>query len=706
LRTELRTTFQPWLCFIWFTLANAVLSYIPLSFTLKSWVFLLGLALPLFLLFSTQPPLSPSAYKNPPFLLEDSLGTRLTQPWAWFTFVILAAVLRFWDIGSLNRWPGGDSSLMALSVIQWMDHLQWKPFVTLSQAPSTIVYLFYFSAKLTGSFLYGIQLPSSLISFLTLFFAYATARLYFPRSLSWILGTLVAFDEWDLLLSRSDEAGVLLPFWEWGVLYLLGRLTLAKTQSSRIAWACGLGLTLGAGPYTFMAWPILVVFVFGVSLVWFWKKAEVAAGGFFLLCLMVALIPFLKAAWQEGYGGHLHDVAVWSDPAFSWIQQVQVAIGYIQAVFWGGTTGMEMAPDGGFLNVFLGSFFILGFLEIFRFRRLFLSRFLLIPLPLFLLPGLLTRDLEAHRILLILPILLLFVSVGIRSLLLSFPERFRLILLVGILGTSAWWDLTRLFHPWEFFSHPSSEATDTNEYRNGYRILESQAKEKGPGWFFSDMLPNTFDYSLAYCSYSFNAAWNPRLGQDVKWAAVFTESHYLPFLSKVFPSCRWVIAPTQKAGVLSRHAFGLIGVTPENRPILARWKTYYSFQQEINLETVDIPTGISHQVILEKMLRAYPLIPEDPFLQSCYFEKMVFNYSSEKVFHPKDTWANWSNFSEVFRISFFKSYQDVELCEKYGRLLAVEGQKTEAKRIFEKALRLFPGNPWLKSEIQQLGLSG
>ena len=563
---------------------------------------------------------------------------------------------------------------------------------------------FYFTARLTGSFLIGIQFPSSLISLATLFLGYATARLYFTRTLAWTLVALMAFDEWDLLLSLSNEAGVLLLFWEWLVLYLLGRLIFTPHPVSRRPWACALGLALGAGPYTFMAWPVLTLLVLGITLEWFWKNRDPIGSGLFLFSLLAAIIPFLAAARKEGYGGHLRDVAAWNDPSFSWFGQMGNAVGYFQAIFWGGTGGLRMAPEGGFLNVILGSFFILGFLEVCRFRGSWMSRLLLIFLPIFLLPGIFSTGLEAYRILLILSFLLVVVAIGVRSLVFSFQERFRLVLLVGLLGASAFLDLNRLFHPGDIFFHPPASAGDTNEYRSSFRVLSAQARGQGPGWIFSDMLANTLDYSLAYCSYPFNAAWNPRLSGDVKWAAVFTESRYLPFLVKTFPSSRWRVPPIPQTGMPGRHALGLIEVTPGNLSRLEGWKDYYRFQQEINLETADIPTGETHQPILEKLLRGYPHIPEDPFLQSCFFGKLAYNYSWEKTFGPVGNHILWTYFYPVFRGSFEKSYQDAELCEKYGRLLALENNKAEARIVFKKALELSPGNPWLEDEIRQLGL--
>ena len=85
-------------------------------------------------------------------------------------------------------------------------------------------------------------------------------------------------------------------------------------------------------------------------------------------------------------------------------------------------------------------------------------------------------------------------------------------------------------------------------------------------------------------------------------------------------------------------------------------------------------------------------------------EKLTYQFSWENTFYPEDTWTNWKNFSGVFQESFNQSYQDAELCEKYGHLLAVEGDDAGAKKIFQKAMKLSPGNPWLKDEMKQLGL--
>jgi hypothetical protein len=91
-----------------------------------------------------------------------------------------------------------------------------------------------------------------------------------------------------------------------------------------------------------------------------------------------------------------------------------------------------------------------------------------------------------------------------------------------------------------------------------------------------------------------------------------------------------------------------------------------------------------------------PRVPRDPFLWSIFFEKLLFAYSWEKTFHPEDGRTKWLDFKRLFRTSFEKSVQDTVLCEKYGRLLASEGEAAEAKRVLGSALRKDPGNPFLK----------
>src|SRR5260221_4940176 len=182
-KTNLPFQYDSRIYFVVFFCMNILLTYFSWSVQEKLWLLLLGFFLPLLLVGIS---LRKNAFgKNLALLSEDSFGVQLSWIWISFPLAILAVALRIWKLGSLDFWPSSDESLMTLSVIQWMDHLQWKPFVISSQVSSTLSYLFYFGTKITGSFLLGIQLPSILVSIVTLILVYLSARQYFSLSMAW-----------------------------------------------------------------------------------------------------------------------------------------------------------------------------------------------------------------------------------------------------------------------------------------------------------------------------------------------------------------------------------------------------------------------------------------------------------------------------------------------------------------------------------------
>ena len=147
---------------------------------------------------------------------------------------------------------------------------------------------------------------------------------------------------------------------------------------------------------------------------------------------------------------------------------------------------------------------------------------------------------------------------------------------------------------------------------------------------------------------------------------------------------------------------GLIWMDPQSGSRLSSWKSFYSFYSNLNFRIMDLANGKSRLDILKDMVASYDRVPRDPFLQSCYFEKLLFNYSWEKTFYPEESWTNWDHFSIIFTNCFDRSSQDLVLCEKYGRLLASEGQIIQSRVMLEKALVLSPQNPLLLYEIKQL----
>jgi len=695
---DLDLSYDPWFYFFIFLAANILLSYFPLSLVTRLWIFLMGLALPLFFAVKSLPIVTPG---EKPGYLVDPLPKGSIPGWVWGIGLVAALFLRFGRLGDPAWWPGGDDSLMAMYSLDLLQHWKWRFFETLGQDPSTLSYFGWLVLRLTHSPILAVQFPPAAVSALTLVFGYVASRQFFPRTLSLIFSGLLAFNYWALSISIPFLPGILMPLWECLVLACLGRFLNSTVPAQRRFWSSLLGFTLGLGPFTFFSWPVLVLWVLGMMAIHFWKGSNPKGTdlSFFILGFFLSMAPFLRATLEQGYGGYLSDASAWKNFS-SWMAQVRIISDYVGVLFWGGW-GTWAPVQGGFLNALLGAFFFLGIIELFRFPKKALPLFLGLAFLLFLLPGFLSKDVETHRILLVLPLLLVIAAMGIQSLLLRTTPGKRTAILFSILLLTSALDVSRLFPSWDSFFNRSVART-SNERLKCYGLMESLSRQEGPGLIFSEMIPNTQDYSLFYASSAFSAAEDPGLAPSpIKWAAIFTESHYAPLLAKRFPNSQWFSLPTGTIGVNSRHILGLIPPPSFESSLFQGWEAFYQALQRVNFQLIDSPAGRSHGPILKDLLELYPSVPTDPFLQSCFFEKLTFVYSWEKTFHPEDSWTDWDRFSGTFRHSFEKGYQDTVLCEKFGRLLLTEGKVEEARGMFKRALRQDPGNKFLKEEIEQ-----
>lgn len=597
-----------------------------------------------------------------------------------------------WDLGKDNRWQGGDSIQPGMYALRLIQHWDWHLFETFGQTPSTGSYLCWFFLRITHSPFLGYQIPSILLTFLMVILGYLVARLFLPPSFSFIFLLLLALNRWSLELTQTLIA---LPLWECGLFFCCSKYCLSRTQRRADFWSAAAGAVLGLGYLSFPSWPILVPFVLWVL----WKSQKSCFQSprtliLFSLFLFLALIPFLSVVIREGYGEHISRIGIWNNFSFPYF--ISVSFRYLTAIFW--DVGGDNPFNGGFLNVISASLFFLGAVELYRFRKEPLAFLTTSAFFLFLMPGLLSNSVDLNRILLILPILALVSSIGVQSLLFRCSSRYRILLFILLLSLACGTAVGRYLVSLSKIGH--------DEKSRSYQILNSFSSQKGPGFVFSDFLPNNTDYSLTYYTYPFNAAINPAIpAGSASWAAVFTESHYVPFLAKRFHSSRWIAFPTTMPGVIDKNMLGVVSITPSEVHLFNRWKNFYEAFQKINFQIMDTPNGRSRKKILEILLNLYPSVPKDPFLQSCFFEKLLFNYSWEKTFYPHNGEPDWPVFSGTFRRSFDLGYQDLELCEKYGRLLATEGRKSEAAHVFKEALALSPGNLWLRAEVLQLGLS-
>ncbi|MGH7739584.1 MAG: hypothetical protein ACREL1_05505, partial [bacterium] len=153
------------------------------------------------------------------------------------------------------------------------------------------------------------------------------------------------------------------------------------------------------------------------------------------------------------------------------------------------------------------------------------------------------------------------------------------------------------------------------------------------------------------------------------------------------------------------YDLGIIPVNTQNRTIFKQWQNYYVAVQKIDFDYINTPTGQPETRVLQNLLKLYASVPDDPFLQSCFFEKLFFYYSFEKTFYPEDSQTNFKNFGGVLKKSFEKSLRDWVVREKYAGFLYLSGRSQEARRILEPALRSNPGNPILLDEWNRFSKS-
>jgi hypothetical protein len=111
---------------------------------------------------------------------------------------------------------------------------------------------------------------------------------------------------------------------------------------------------------------------------------------------------------------------------------------------------------------------------------------------------------------------------------------------------------------------------------------------------------------------------------------------------------------------------------------------------ELNDEILEVPNGVSREEILNQMLKAGPGLSADPFVQSCYWEKIISLESWETAFYPPPP----STQNELYALAFnqwgLKGYPTSLFWYKKALWLFSLGQKQEARKCLLKARSLDP----------------
>lgn len=684
------SSYNPWIYFFLFLAVDCYLSYAPSNSTEKFLMVFVGILAPELIIIFSKPDINKS--EDNVFRQEQFNGT---MRGVWIFFGLLLMGLRFWKLTTLFQWPTGDEAAIGMLAIKLSRQWDWHFFHGFAQVPFLWHWCCVFTYQATHSSKLSLWLLPAVISALLIPLTYWGSRCFCGNSFSIILTGLMATGFWPMYLGRAGFP-IFVVLWELVVLYFLLVFREQIKNNSGLMAAGLLGLATGLGPITATSWMAvgfaIVIFVAHSS----FRDKKYSHFIIFLIFMTISLFPFLTAVLKEGYGSHIQAIVFWNG-GFDVISFVTRFFDYWM-ILWG-TVNQPVSyipPLGGFLNPILASLFFLGLIEItFRFSKSYLFLFLAF-LALCLSPGFMSWSLETFRVLTILPLLYFSTALGLRGLLKTVSPTKAFWVTVIMLGFSFFADFYRLVIPYGRIDQRPAAFEDTGRSYEKYcagRILENVRVHYGPGLIYTDWAASAADETLAFATYPYNCAWNPDIADvNPRWGAIFTNSHFQPFLSKRFPQAKWTLIPAVDTGDQGSHVLGIIPITPETLSIFRSWKGTYEFCMETNLRFLDKANGKSNEDILEEMIRFYGRVPNDSFLQSVYLEKFMDAYERQKVLYKGRTQCDYNSYKALLNSSLKKGCPDTMVFAYAGRLLMQEGRLTKARKVVGESLRLDPEN--------------
>ncbi len=602
--------------------ANTLLSYFDLSLAAKLEVFLFGLVLPFFLaLASNVKNRAPVGEWN----YRDESSWPSFSPWLFGTVLLFGCLLRLYRLTSLSTWPYGDEGTYAYGAMELSEKGTWHFLYTVGQHPPFFSWTLAFFFKLFQPSLVSLWLAPAFCSVLVLLFTYGVCRAYFSKPFTLICLILMAAGFWPLYDGRIANNETFALFWESLTLWML--VLWVKKQNSPRAWwyTLVLGIFVGLGFYSFVVWvEMALAFTLAVVLLKETRTEKILWAYF--TPLLVLILIFLPLYYD---GSHLAAIRS-AYRETGWIQPTLNMVENFRAVFWGSPLYrlVSYAPDwGGLLNPILDSFFLLGVLWCLRNRKSPFVKWIGLCLALTLVPGLATRGVETFRIIYALPFLYLVSAFGISELnsALKTPNR-KIVWLVLVLSVLLdVYHLNWVYHATWGVPGPQWSNLKSVPECEACQILQTQYGQEGPGMVLSDLRPIQFDQTLMVGAYGFDAAHNPKVPfEKVKWAAVIVSDDYKPFLNKRFPGMAWYGLGKEFAWDPMDWALGVIPVTDGNKEIMGRWLKGHEVFKTFTREWMDRTMGSPEKPLYDQFLRSHEGVTGDPFLESCFWEKMMF----------------------------------------------------------------------------------
>ena len=671
-RWELFLLFSPWFCFSIFLCAESLLSYSSIPQNVKPWLFLGGIFLPFFIAA-----LNPSLPEKTPVYFQESLPD--SSAFVWMGLITAACLVRFYKVTELSSWPLPDEGFYGFCALGLSEKWKWALSYGSFSFPAAGIWGLGILFKIFGPSLGTLWVFPAILSAMTVPMVYFCSRAFFSKSFSLILLAFWSFSFWPLYLGRLCLGHELVLIWLIVTFAAFGFFLREKGNGGREKKALLLGLCMSLGFYTGAHWAAVAFFVvpaFGWTV---YREPKRSLRCFLLFLLpMILDIPIFTLFVSPSQSGYLHSVLGFQKG------QLRQCWDYWSGLFWGvETTRFAYKPIwGGFLNAVEASFFFTGLLDLWRNRQVAFHRWVFFSFVIFLMPGMLSNELEMLRVILVLPLLLGIGAVGFQRLLLERPisQRFLWgvlgIILAGALG------LYHLFGPYQSLWRDSPQTSlkygKSTARWTAYKILSSVCRLRGPGLIFTDFDSTPFEQTLTIALYPINAARNPFLSPlQAQWAGILTNTNYAPFLGSRFPSIQWFPLLPQVSKKDDILILGLIPVVPGNKKTIFHWLEVNKAFQGSTSQVMQVPYGQTNPGILEELIKIRPLIQEDPFLESCLDERIFF--AAMSVQKTPEAF-------EALQRGVTKGYPAANLFNDLGVLWFSRGFPTQARLSFLEAL--------------------
>jgi hypothetical protein len=663
-------------CFLILTVSHFLIGYTSLGTTPKLWVLFAGVLAPMFLWAFRAPR---ARIARTPFTEREFFG--VVPAWVWILVFSTAVVLRLWQIDRLFCWPWGDEALSGEAAIDLSRQWDWKFFYSAGQSPPLLNWICAIFFKFSHSVFFNLWLPPALISAATMAAGYGAARQFFSKSFSLVCVGLLAFSYWPLWMGRCCLQAGLVPLGELLVFYLLGRYLMAEPAQKSVR-ALVLGVGAGLLSFTYVTWPLIVAaVVLGVAAKGKNGNSRPKALIPFAIGVFIALVPFITAVFREGYGQHLIELSAWN---YSTVREnpFRIASGYLSLLVWGGLHegGYYLPSRGGFWNPLTASLLCLGLINFFRYRSLPLVKWLMISILLFLLPGLLSLNVNGLRIVQALPLLLVITAWGLEPMMERSP-RSKTAWLVVILLLTAVFDFSRLSWPYQDPVRLPERFLETGKSLERYRAfqhLEKIKNQAGPGIVLGEWDPSA-DRTLDVATYFWNAARNPGLSPEkAPWLGVVMEGYYSTFLARRFPEAQW----KQLNGDPSKGPpleLCVISVDSSNRETFLKWAKADAAFRSVNRAIDHVNDKDCLETFDRDMKRDYPLVKGDAFLESCFWEKVGTFYYYYGGHYPEHLLS--------IQRALERGCPAPHLYYQLAGLYQVAGKEKEAQEAFSKAKR-------------------